>query len=609
MKSRKVILISLFGVYLNTIAFGFVYGGGNQDFGLALVNWLKNPSLYPGDPIIEGFSRFPTLFWPVVAYASRWVDTRLVLFIAFILTKVLFFWALTRLLAGSLHDHRLIACIVCAFALSPALNHGTPLSDSDVLNSVQTHTSLSIALLLWVGCFWLEGRWVSAAVLLGFAVYINGLFVIFVSFAFAGFVLVDWQQRKREILLASTLLGAIGLPSLALLRGTFPSSFPKDYVAMLLTRYPFHFTLRSHPLVDLLHGLAMMLVPACVILLAARLGITRTRRLELLVGFFLLPFILGGLAGEFLPTPSLIRLHLLRSESFLLLYSTILVQIYGGRILLSAEKRSPAAIWLVGVPAVLWAFDGFVLSGVLLTGMLLALDPRARFERLCRHMAQSWIAGAAALVVMLAGVIVAARLLGGLSSPGAIAALAAVVGICYAYGADLATLGVRQRKFALVVCGLVPLIVTTGSIHSSARLWNPVIPPGPAEVAWREVQQWAKACTSQDTKFLTPPVPGGFRVFSERVSWVEWKDGNTAFNFPPYADEWLRRMRAIGIRLQPARATAQSIQNDYKDQPRDYLWRVAREERIDYIVQFKQVPYDIPPVFENERFAVYKVMN
>ena len=27
-----------------------------------------------------------------------------------------------------------------------------------------------------------------------------------------------------------------------------------------------------------------------------------------------------------------------------------------------------------------------------------------------------------------------------------------------------------------------------------------------------------------DTKFLVPPSQPGFRVFSERTSWVDWKD-------------------------------------------------------------------------------------
>ena len=609
MRSKRISLIALLGVYVNTIAYGFQYARGNQEFELALVNWLKNPSLYPNDPITEGFARFPTFFWKAVAYASTWADTQLVLFLAFILTKVLYFCALTRLVARSLQDYRLVACIVCAVALSPVLNTGMPLSDSNVLDSIQTHTSLAIALLLWVGCFLIEGRWFCAALILGFAAYINALFVLYVSFAFAGFALVDWQKHKRDILLASLLLGVIVLPCLALSRGTVPISFPKNYVEMVVTRYPFHYTLRSHSADELLHSLGIILVAALMIPLAAKLRVTRHRRLELLLGFSFLPFLLGAVVGELFLAPFLVLLQFLRSESFLLLYSIILVQIYGGRMLLSAERRSPAATWLLGVSAILWPIDGFALLVLLLTAMLLVLDPQARFEQLCHHIAQSWTARTVAVAVVLAGIIIEASLLGGFSSPGLIATLVAVVSVFSAYGAGLAIGGVGQSKLILVVCALVLMAAAVGRISDASRLWNPVIAPDSSEVAWREVQHWAKASTPQDTKFLTPPVLSGFRGFSERVSWVEWKDGNTFMTFPPYADEWLRRMRVIGIRLKPPLGSPRSMQNDYKEQSWEHLLSVAREEKIDYIVQFKEVPYTVLPVFANERFAVYKVMN
>jgi hypothetical protein len=610
MRSKLVMLLGVLGAYVNIVVFGFEFAADNQKFELPLVNWLKNPSLYPGDPITEGFARFPTVFWAAVASASRWLDPQIVLFIAFVLTKILFFWALARLVAGAVADYRVVACIVGAIALSPILNNGTPLSDSDVLNAIQTHTSLGIALLLWVGCFLMEGRWVGAAIMLGLAAYINGLFVIFVAFAFAGFVLVDWQQHKREIILAAIVLVAIALPCLALSRGTFPSSYPKNYVDAILLRNPEHFTLRSHKLADLFRGSVMILLPAFMIPLASKIGILRDRRLELLAGFFLLPFLLGAFVGEFLPTPSLMRLHLLRSESFLLLYSILVAQIYGSRILLSPAIKSPAAIWLVGIPAVLWPFDGFVLPFVLLAGIVLTMYPQVSFERLCRHLAQSRIVRIVTVLVVLAGAIVEVKLLSGLSSPGLIAAFVAVVGFFAAYGVDLTTARADQRNFVVAVCALLVMVVMVGAVPSKSRLWNPVIPPNATEVNWREVQEWAKASTPQDTKFLVPPVPGGFRVFSERVSWGEWKDGSLLYTFPPLADEWLRRMRAIGIRLQSSElggTSYQGMENDYKEQSWEHLLNVAREEKIDYIVQFRKVPYSIPPVFANERFAVYRV--
>ena len=167
--------------------------------------------------------------------------------------------------------------------------------------------------------------------------------------------------------------------------------------------------------------------------------------------------------------------------------------------------------------------------------------------------------------------------------------------------------GVRQSKLALAACGLVLLAVTVGAIPSSARLWNPVIAPGSVVVAWREVQQWAKANTPEDTKFLVPPVPGGFRVFSERVSWVEWKDGNIFSLFPRYADEWLRRMSAIG-RLQPPLGSYQRMQSDTRNNP-GHASQAWRERKKSTTSSNLKGTVCIPPVFTNDKFAVYRALN
>ena len=46
---------------------------------------------------------------------------------------------------------------------------------------------------------------------------------------------------------------------------------------------------------------------------------------------------------------------------------------------------------------------------------------------------------------------------------------------------------------------------------------------------------------------------------------------------------------------------------EYKKQSWEYLVSVAEEHRLHYIVQYADVPYDIPPEFRNERFAIYHV--
>jgi hypothetical protein len=157
--------------------------------------------------------------------------------------------------------------------------------------------------------------------------------------------------------------------------------------------------------------------------------------------------------------------------------------------------------------------------------------------------------------------------------------------------------GTNQTKLTLVICGLAIIaMVEPITIPSASRPWtppwNPTIAPTALLAAWRDVQQWAKASTSQDTKFLVPPFPDGFRTFSERVSWGEWKDGD-----------------AVGIPLMAEKHKRNNmlLEQYYKEQSWEHLLTVAREHQINYVVQFAEVPYGVPSVFRNKEFAVYRV--
>jgi hypothetical protein len=158
----------------------------------------------------------------------------------------------------------------------------------------------------------------------------------------------------------------------------------------------------------------------------------------------------------------------------------------------------------------------------------------------------------------------------------------------------------------LVACAVVLVIALIGNIPAPSRLWNPILVTEKSK-AWRQAQDWAKLNTSPDVKFLVPPHPFGFRMFSERGIWVDWIDGNLVHTYPGYADEWRQRMAAIGVTLKigeyiPARQVAQ-----YKEQAWDKLEALARAQRLSYVIQYSDVKYDIRPVFKNKLYAIYPV--
>jgi hypothetical protein len=55
------------------------------------------------------------------------------------------------------------------------------------------------------------------------------------------------------------------------------------------------------------------------------------------------------------------------------------------------------------------------------------------------------------------------------------------------------------------------------------------------------------------------------------------------------------------------RQDSKFIDENYKNQSWERLNEIAVENHLDYILQFRSVRYPAAPVFENDRYAVYKV--
>jgi hypothetical protein len=103
--------------------------------------------------------------------------------------------------------------------------------------------------------------------------------------------------------------------------------------------------------------------------------------------------------------------------------------------------------------------------------------------------------------------------------------------------------------------------------------------------AWLDLQQWAKTNTPQAANFLVPPLPEGFRVFSERSIWVDYKDGHAMYSSPGSAPEWRRRLEAIGIWLTVEHFSWQRMIRQYKEQSWERLVTTARDHHIHYVIQ------------------------
>lgn len=125
--------------------------------------------------------------------------------------------------------------------------------------------------------------------------------------------------------------------------------------------------------------------------------------------------------------------------------------------------------------------------------------------------------------------------------------------------------------------------------------------------AWRDAQRWASGHTDRRDAFIVPPeLQGSFRVESGRTIYADWVDGGLMNGNPAYGVEWLRRMRALGLR------DTSTFVRDAAALPAGALVRVAEDMRMPGRHVFLVVEGGRPELhfrerYRNEAFTIYEV--
>jgi hypothetical protein len=556
-KWQQIGLPCLLGAALNILGFGFQYGTGNHIYELAMINWLRDPTIYPGDPVREGYVRFPSVFWRVVALVPTHINTEAVLFVVFLATKIIFFYGLIRL-ARSVNSARYFVCgVAVLFALSPMLNIRTPFGYSPVLDPVQTQTPLAIAFLVYAGATLAEGRWLRAAIVTAACVYLNTIYVVFMLFAFGALAVTDYHRNKRQVLWSAVVGAAIITPWVLWNRALVGAKYPPEYIPALLLFFPRHLVLSSHNRIDLLYGPGFLCVAVTALILAHRKGIALNWRLELMACSFAIPVALGVAAGEYHLTPLLASLQLMRADSFLFLYTALLF--VASIHQLAARAVVPYAKAMAALAAAVFAFPSTPVRFLLILFGLAVVWGNPWLESIGSAQICQRILGTETKRVLQAVYLVGISLL-----------------MVSAIGIDVRTPGIF-------------ILSSNGG-------------------EWLDLQAWARLNTPPDSVFLVPPGEAGFRVNSQRSSWGEWKDGMAVYLYPQFAASYINRMADLGVHVAPMQPSGpDSLREIYNRQSTDHLLTIARENHLQYIVQYTEAKRDGTPEYSNRRFAVYRV--
>ena len=551
--------------------------GGNHAYQLVLVQKLNDPTLYPNDPFADTVYHYASAFWYVIAWLARFIDLSVVLFVFFLLNKLLFLLAGFRLARTFFPDSRYAPVVgMATMATFPQLLFG----DGYATDYTQ-QSSLSIATMLLALDAFLNKRWLSFAVWFGLAVNLNLMFSIFG----ASYVGVSWLIHLRRsysadllVRTVASILGGliVGAPGVYLVRRatTHAEYDPVSVWQACELSYPYHFYPQLWEIPKQL--LALLLVVGVIVAVyrfrnASPVGLHVAAWTGVAIGWYLV----GWLNPLFLHSLPLLHLHPVRALVLWQLATVVFLTSFVPRFVENTDPKINLKYLTVYFPivALLIFIDEFPPSLLLIgvgTVSIIACE-------LGRRILSKRIAGSEAVVL---------------------AALVISFVSLYAVGSSLRSILKGNNILATVQ-------------HPATQ-----------------VAEWARSATPKEAVFLIPIHDEGgwqrFRHLSQRNVFTHGKDGS-AWPFAPwFADDWLERLAALGffevlgidrksfkigswiyIRSQGEK----NFIRVYDKVDDDRVNKLQQRYRIDYWITRADVKTRFPKVYEHEGWKVLKVSN
>ncbi len=520
------------------LLFGHRVGLHNHAIQLPYLFWLNDPTLYPGDRLMESMRDYFSYFWLGMAWLTRWLPLEPAFLAIHLLTlagRYGALWCMARVVAPGRTVAPWIVCWLHLFA-------ETPIGREQLHWFYVAHTSVASMLGLWVLYFTFRRWWWAAFALAGLIFNLHAMQAAYLAMMLAAAWL--WTERANlgsaKTLLRGAAMGVVFLlaasPGLAwMLRSGAASSGATGLGELLRSFFPGHFFPSAFTM-----GNWIALAGYVAMLAIAWRGLARSKETGIgaAQGLALLAFwLLAGIAIEYWEPDFLLKLHVYRSSSYFVVIALVL---FGG--------------WLAGV-----------------------------MENLA--------ASRSSFLLPLLAVVVAAPPL--MTKP-LLATILPVVGVLLAGAAVrwISSRLVRRGGFwaevpaALVLtAGLVYLGVAQ---HRERMAWN-------RQFAWRmgeyqKAAEWARDNTPPDARFLTPPDLAGFRIGSRRAVVWEWFDGAAMLWDAAYCDYWRAHYLQAGAKVRHTHSDfiTDRLRWTWHGKPLPELEAIASKENAHYIVHLRE---------------------
>lgn len=594
---------------------GYSFGGSNgrpaspsSDHAniIPWVHFYQDPSLFPHDAAIRMKASYATVLWRGVALLSRLISVQWAFFLLHALTLAatyaMIFFIARR---GSSADAAgLLACLFFVLVW-----HGPA--------GVDTHDpalyTRTAALPVGLGALWLllARRPVLAAAVLGATYCIHPLTAFYVATIAVPFWLlrgeIPWLRRLLPLVLLVLLVAASSwaIGDVGPMRLGPPSTAWLELQLGNNAMHLFPWMWGGSVWRDLLMSVLFLMPP---LLWPGEMDDRRLALSALLAAAGLLA--LGWTTTAWLPSMVFMQLQPLRGLQMTILVSLILAARWLAARL--SPARSPNALFTV--PAAMIAVCGLVAHQNLVaaTGLALVLigerNLRYRFPIIL-----------ASLALLLASVVRDNQVSFVQTVPGALWPFGGTGAVSWCLFlillpalVSLVRAPFRERALCWGIAFVAVLafgLTAVSHKDPSGMYYRPEVdypwrdPTNP----WIDVQRWVAVNTPRDAFILNPPYLEGFRTFSRRSQFVDWKQGTLSMFNEPFGVEWLQRMQRIVRRPLDSRNAWRNVVLNYESLPAKELDGLFRQYGLTHMItasSAKNRPLPWRELYSNGAFRV-----
>jgi hypothetical protein len=529
--------------------YGYAIGMHNHSIQIPLVRHLQDPKLFPSDLFVATLDNYTSFLWPTMAWATQYVSMDVAFATGHFLAELVLLGGVFALAAATFRETRWAPYA----ALWSVLWANPHIGGESIHWFYFTHTQVAAAIAVWCLALAARGAWKAAFLLTGLVFNIHAMEAVYIGVMLGLATLTEPHLMVRRLLGGGIVAALAATPGLYWLSSSGALGSPPDLAALLRAFFPEHFYISAFTAAQW-----KMLAVVVIVLVIASLGVKKTdgaKRLLAMIAGAVVLLVFGAVASELRPTPTLLKLHVLRAIPTLIVLTLVLAS--GWLAALAEEREQPLSAI---------AFLMIVVTVPLGIG-LDSLDFDSPLHRGVAGMAVA--SGIAALLLLLKG-----RTAGGVS----VALMAFVV----AFACILPT-----REIA--------------PLQGEAKRND-----------WVATQHWARENTPIDARFFTPPMVHGFRTFSERSVAAEWLDGSATMFDAEYASYWRAWYLDMGGQFADAyeRRIWDRLGAVYAERSLADLTLLARKYDADYMVvprgRLDSSP-DSTPLYRNGSYAVIAI--